>query len=136
MGKKILSVVFHAFICLFFLVPPFWFSHEENPETAFTLLKTRYYWLSALSFTFRFYVNYYYLIPKFYLRKKHGKYALSLFALFVIFYILKPFFLMFSTYMKIRGGVKLNPSTPLKVDTLTVILFIIVVSLGMAIQMI
>jgi two-component system LytT family sensor kinase len=92
-----------------------------------------YYWLFSLSFVSLFYSNFYLLVPKLYFNKKQNQYILVLLFLFVIFYFLKPFSLMFMHYLMAKKW-KITPMAPLAVDTATCILFIIVISIGFAIQ--
>src|SRR6478735_11992039 len=136
MGKKIFRIVLHLLGWLVLLGTPVLFFYEDDPAIAFTMLKAPYFWLFSLSFGFLYYLINYILIPKLYLRNKLWQFVLSLFLLFAAFYLVKPFFQMINYYLNTKGGVKLHPATALSLDGITCILFVIVLTLAMAIQMI
>jgi two-component system LytT family sensor kinase len=135
MRRKIFAGIAHSALWLAFLGFPFIFFYEDKEFEISSVLGSPFYWLFLFSYLLLFYLNYYFLIPRLYLKKWYNWYALSLFLLFVVFYFEKPFILMFSHYLKARN-IKLPDYPPLKADTLACIIFVIVVSSGLALQVV
>jgi two-component system LytT family sensor kinase len=135
MQKKIFPIIAHIVAWLFFLVLPFGFIYEDENLRLEAMLLSPYYWLFSLSYGLLFYINFFFLIPKLYLKGLHRSYMLALLLLFIIFYFQKPFYYMFKGYFEAKN-LEVSPTTPLKIDTMSCILFIIVVCSGLAIQVI
>ncbi len=135
MGKKIFKYLLHIFTWLFFLSLPYILFFEDDSQVAALIFFSPSYWIFCLSFGLLFYLNYFFLIPKFYLKKKYRQYATWVLLLFAIFYVLKPFYRMFRAYATILGNeINLRPPSQLKIDIMTCILFLIIVALGIALH--
>ncbi|MBK0401891.1 sensor histidine kinase [Adhaeribacter sp. BT258] len=135
MQKKIFSYALHFILWFFFLCFPLIFFIEGDEFEIESVLTLPYYWLFSFSYLSLYYLNYYFFIPRFYLKKQYNKYILTIFGLFTAFYFLKPFILMFSHYLK-EQNVALPDYPPLLPDTISIIIFVFVVVIGLAIQVI
>src|SRR5688572_649218 len=132
---KLVKRIGHALIGLIYFGLPFIFFIEDKKFSFERVLLSPYYWLFSLSFGLLFYLNYYFFIPKFYLRKQYGRYALIVAVLFLLFYFVKPFLLMFRAYLLARGMTP-GPGSLLSVDIMSCVLFLITVSSGLIWQVV
>jgi len=132
---KLVKRIGHTLIGLIYFGLPFIFFIEDKKFSFERVLLSPYYWLFSLSFGLLFYLNYYFFIPKFYLRKQYGRYALIVAVLFVLFYFVKPFLLMFRAYLLARGMTP-APGSLLNVDIMSCVLFLITVSSGLIWQVV
>ena len=133
MKKKIVTGILHLLLWFFFLGFPLIFFIENEDFEIKSVLTLPYYWIFSFSYLSLFYLNYYFFMPQFYLKKQYNKYIFAIFILFTAFYFLKPFILMFSHYLK-EQNVALPDYPPLIPDTISIILFVFVVAIGFSIQ--
>ena len=133
--KKILRLIGHLLIILVLVGLPFIFFAEDKKFNPNWVLNSPFYWLFALSFILLFYLNYYFLVPRFYLKKKYVQFGLILGVLFCGFYLVKPFLLLFRHYLNQRGS-NPEPYSVLSVDIMALVLFVIIVALGLAMQVV
>ncbi|MFC5269456.1 sensor histidine kinase [Adhaeribacter terreus] len=114
---------------------PFIFFWTDNWEEAANILSAPFYWVFCILFGGLYFFNYYYLVPEFYQQKKFGKFWAILLALFIAFYFLKPFNGMLRQILQ-KTGVTYPPISLFRIDPVACILFIILVSLGLALRVI
>lgn len=125
----------HGLLILFFMGFPFLlFQQTRNPQYFANPIASVYYWIFVGSFISLFYGFTYYLIPKFFLRKKYGQFSVILVLLFAFFFLLKPFELLFGDIsVRLRGKPR-PPYDPFAFDILTIVVFLMIVALGLSIQ--
>lgn len=166
MGKlNLRKLLMHAGVWLIFMLMPVFFLGNDGPEGGYDVtgvLTHRYFWLFIIACSSVFYVNAYYLVPRYYLTKRYGIYAVWLALLFIAFNLLKPFHLLLEhgqkpPRMMVRPepiepannpfpgpGLGGRPMAPLRggpphadlwhFDIVSAILFIMIASLGLLLQ--
>lgn len=91
-NKRLGKILIHVLGWLLFLCLPLLFLNSGNKShTAWGLLSSPFYWLFALTYLVIFYINIWYLIPSFFVKKKYYTYAICVFALLSLVYFLQPF---------------------------------------------
>lgn len=92
LNSKFSRIIIQIVGWLLFLFLPLLFLNSGNKtETAWTLLSSPFYWMFGLTYLILFYINSWYLIPLFFLKKKYLVYAGFTIALLGIVYFLQPF---------------------------------------------
>jgi len=89
--KKYLIVVHIAGWLLFMAFPLLFLNRGDQTGESLLLLQNKYYWLFCASYIFLFYSNAYFFIPRLFLRRKYGAYAIIALLLFTGIYFLRPF---------------------------------------------
>jgi two-component system LytT family sensor kinase len=133
-----IRIIYHGILILIWMSLPYLaFYQKPGPKKIYANpLESPYYWLLTLSFIGLFYGYTYYVVPRFYLTKKYLKFLGIVFILFVVFGLLKPFeFLMLDIMLRFRGQPK-PPYNPISIDLFTFLLFVMIITLGLASQII
>lgn len=83
----------HAAGWLIFLGFPLLFMNktQETRSSAFVVLFSPFYWLFCLTYIFMFYLNAWYLVPRFVFKKKYIHYGIIILILLGFVYFLQPF---------------------------------------------
>ncbi|MXV16911.1 sensor histidine kinase [Hufsiella ginkgonis] len=76
---------------LLFLTFPLLFMNSEQGKSSWLLVASPYYWLFCLTYVVMFYINTWYLIPRFVFKKKFVQYGVLLLILFSCVYYLQPY---------------------------------------------
>ena len=89
---KAFSVIIHIAGWLLFMAFPLLFlNNRGQDDITWSLLQKHSYWLFCYTYVFLFYSNAYFLIPKFFLKKKYVIYSIIVLLLFAGVYYLQPF---------------------------------------------
>jgi len=89
---KAFSVIIHIAGWLLFMAFPLLFLNNRGQDNiTWSLLQKHSYWLFCYTYVFLFYSNAYFLIPKFFLKKKYALYNIIVLLLFAGVYYLQPF---------------------------------------------
>jgi len=89
---KAFSVIIHIAGWLLFMAFPLLFlNNRGQDDITWSLLQKHSYWLFCYTYVFLFYSNAYFLIPKFFLKKKYALYSITVLLLFAGVYYLQPF---------------------------------------------
>src|ERR1700761_2539711 len=90
---KLYIIAIHVAGWLLFMAFPLLFLNGggESNTISWAIMESPYYWLFCGIYVALFYINGYFLIPRFLLRKKYIDYAIIAFVLFSCVYVLKPF---------------------------------------------
>src|SRR6478736_10337169 len=132
---KALRYLGHGLLIFFFLsFPALLFYQTKNPLHYANPVASVYYWIFTISFISLFYGFTYYLIPRFLLKRKYLVFSGILFLLFAVFFLVKPFELLFMDIaIRLRG--QPHPEyEPFSLDILSIVVFFMVVALGLSIQ--
>jgi len=89
--KTYLIIIHIAGWLLFMAFPLLFFNGGYQSSSAFLLLKSPYYWLFCFTYICLFYVNAYFFIPRFFLKKRYFNYTLVFIILLSSIYFLKPY---------------------------------------------
>lgn len=91
--SKATTFFIHAAGWLVFLGFPLLFMNRTQQSSAgtYTVLFSPYYWLFCLTYIFMFYLNAWYLVPKFVFRKRYLWYGIIVLLLSGCVYFLQPF---------------------------------------------
>lgn len=157
-NSRIFDISIHVFAVLAFMALPLLFMSDlPNINGAVTIALSVGYWLFCLTYIVIFYSNTYFLIPALYLRKKYFFYFAAILILFVLIFLGKPFDLllhhqrpqgpppaeMFSPqngvfdgtgYKPPPGGFRKPAPGSMRIDIVSIFLYIMTIALGMAIQ--
>jgi two-component system LytT family sensor kinase len=88
---KVFTIVAHLTAWVLFMAFPLLFLNSRENENSLLLLQTWQYWLFGVTYAVLFYLNFYILIPRFFLRKKYIDYGIIALVLFSGVYFLQPF---------------------------------------------
>jgi len=89
--KTYLIIIHIAGWLLFMAFPLLFLNGGYQSSSAFLLLKSPYYWLFCFTYICLFYVNAYFFIPRFFLKKRYFNYTLVFIILLSGIYFLKPY---------------------------------------------
>ncbi|QQL50237.1 sensor histidine kinase [Mucilaginibacter ginkgonis] len=87
------TTIIHAAGWLIFLAFPLLFMNktQENKHATLFILASPFYWLFCLTYIFMFYINAWYLVPRFVFRKRYVVYGVIILLLMGLVYFLQPF---------------------------------------------
>jgi uncharacterized membrane-anchored protein YhcB (DUF1043 family) len=89
---KASTITIHLVAWLLFLILPFLFMRGQSEESAvLSFFLWPYYWQFILCYVCLFYLHTYVVFPRLFLQKKYILYCLSVLALLVSVYLIKPF---------------------------------------------
>lgn len=151
---------------LFLSLPVLFLTGQEDRASITSKLLAPEYWVFYFIFIFLFYVNAYFLIPRLYLQKKYFYYFAVIFLLLAGVYFIRPFDRLFAAHHRNRRDepmIRFDPEKPMlpptfrdgdggrdfghrfglppehdrhRPDFVSIILFGMVITLGMAIRII
>ena len=144
-GKK-QFIIFHVVGILFFLCLPLLFlSNGPDNKSILAVAGNPWFWIFSFTYISIFYLNAYWLFPRFYLEKKYSIYVLSLLALLVIVYFIQPFDHIISASPPPRQP-QINfdahlyrtmpPPNSRSIDFVSIFLYIIVIGLSVIIPVV
>lgn len=150
--SRISDILIHVFAGLAFLTLPLLFmSGQMGNGSALSIVFSIGYWIFSLTYILIFYLNAYWLIPALYFRKKYLFYIATILLLFVLVIYSRPFEQLLrhqrphfttpsSGMFNPNHGMLHNrpPQGPgpraMRIDIVSIFLFIMTIALGMAIQ--
>lgn len=154
------DIFIHLFAGLGFLALPALFMSGQPNSAVSTIVLSAGYWLFCLVYLFIFYINTYLLIPQLYFQKKYLFYIITILVLFALILWGRPFELLLrnhqqqpmpaapmpDVFMQQRGIYDEGGGPPdgpgpggggphvMRIDIVSIVLYIMTVALGMAIQ--
>ncbi|MFC5269450.1 sensor histidine kinase [Adhaeribacter terreus] len=134
---RVLKLVGHGCFILFLIAFPLYvFYATGGPKEPPHPLTLPFIWWFSLSYIMLFYGNTYYIIPRVLLRKRYFLFLLIVLGLFLVFYFGRPFQFLFDTILFYRQGREIPPYQPFSFDFLSLVLFGLIITLGLCIQII
>ena len=135
MGRiKTSTVITHSAAWLFFLSFPTLFLLQINKNCISLYIASPWAILQfAFVFIGIFYLNVYYLFPKFYLQKKYLLYSLSCMALLILVLTIKPFFSMNRNYRALRRASTAameRPRPTMHFDLMSLLIYMVIIGSG------
>ncbi len=88
---KTTNLLIHLGGWLLFIIFPLLFLNDEEGKNSWFLITSPYYWLFCITYMGMFYINLWYLIPRFVFKKKFVKYSLLILLLFSCVYYVQPY---------------------------------------------
>jgi hypothetical protein len=152
--SKTSDVFIHVFAGLAFLALPLLFMSGQPDSESGGMTLSVSYWIFCLSYIIIFYLNAYILIPRLYFRKKYLFYFAAIIVLFALVFWGRPFEQMLRHLLQHRpvppmdmfnsrhgvhddghqGGHRDPGFRSMRIDIMSIFLFIMTIALGMAIQ--
>lgn len=135
---RVFKLLFHAGLVLFVAGFPalLYFETKKNVVPHGNPLASPYYWLVVLPFLAFFYGYTYYLIPRFFLKKRYGAFLASMLLVYAMFHLVKPVELFFANVLLPLQGLKPGKIDILALDFVSLVIFITLAMVGLAIQIV
>lgn len=109
---KVFSVVLHLAGWILFMIFPLLFVNSNQGETVFTVLATLPYLQFCICYITLFYIHTYYIIPRFFFKKRYFSYSLCVFLLLLAVNLVRPFDQLVGQNRGAIGRSYLRPTSP------------------------